>query len=424
MTKSVAPSLDELLMSEDPAWLWDGERSKIVWANGAGTAWFGADTLFDLLDLVFDPQEEAVQTIRKLSQTLPRGDSAKVTFEFANATKAGKTECSCHVHALADGRSGLLVCSLGNDTSIAALTPALQATALSAIPLPICVVSGSNRVIYANDAIKTIFSSPDKMDFAEDLIAASLKSGTVSAVKKVETSHGPRDIRIIARCLEASDRLADANFLLVLEDITERRSLERTLMDAATGEIEADKQEEPVAVAPAKSSEPAPARPPENRQNPQAPAQEPVKPQNKAQPQTTASQPEKEVKTSQQTFGSNVVPDVVSSTLNKLPQPLVLIDQQGTLLFANDTTVQLMAVRSWQELGQVTTLAESLAALEGEDGNISVFTADDEPLSLDVIISTFPWKNGPVWQATLSPGDDGEGADNRRTPGSKKKTLK
>ena len=56
----VAPGLDELLVSENPAWLWDGERARIVWANSAGTSWFGAETLFDLLDVVFDETEPGV----------------------------------------------------------------------------------------------------------------------------------------------------------------------------------------------------------------------------------------------------------------------------------------------------------------------------------------------------------------------------
>ncbi|HFC05027.1 MAG TPA: PAS domain-containing sensor histidine kinase, partial [Rhizobiales bacterium] len=118
------------------------------------------------------------------------------------------------------------------------------------------------------------------------------------------------------------------------------------------------------------------------------------------------------------------VPDIVSSTLNALPQPLVLIDPAGQLLFANDVAVKLMGVDSWPEIGEVTTLADALAALEGEDGSISLFTAKDEAINLDVMITAFPWKDGPVYQATLSPGSDGEEADNRRAVGSKKNTEK
>ena len=79
------------------------------------------------------------------------------------------------------------------------------------------------------------------------------------------------------------------------------------------------------------------------------------------------------------------VPEIVSATLNNLPQPLVLVDQSGHLLFANDVAVELMAVENWQAIDKITTLGDALAALEGEDGYISLFTAKDEAISLVVI---------------------------------------
>ena len=42
------------MTSDRPAWLWDAERARIVWANAAGVAWFGGETLFDLIDYLAD----------------------------------------------------------------------------------------------------------------------------------------------------------------------------------------------------------------------------------------------------------------------------------------------------------------------------------------------------------------------------------
>jgi signal transduction histidine kinase len=37
----------------EPVWLWDAERRRVLWANGAALAFFGAESLFDLIDHAF-----------------------------------------------------------------------------------------------------------------------------------------------------------------------------------------------------------------------------------------------------------------------------------------------------------------------------------------------------------------------------------
>ena len=478
---TVAPSLDELLVSDDPAWLWDGERARIVWANHAGTTWFGTETLFDLLEIVFDEDEPDVANIKKLTTRLPRGQSASVQVKFSAAATNQLLACTCYVHTLADGRSGLLVCADPVSQTANALPAAVQAMALGAFPLPVCVVSGSGDMVFSNDALQTIVPANCDADFihdlAGDLIEKSYTAGLTSGLKEVETKHGRRDVKIMARPLEKADRLADSSFLLVLEDVTERRSLERSLLEAADAGLAEDDDESQKNVAIELEISPEPStQPVEPSTAQEEPSAQPVEPSatqtepsldNEVVRALTALRLEIEKQTNQAVAQNNnidnsastkpvtakspvpekpeasavrsvavsdktrvdiSVPDIVSSTLNSLPQPLVLVDQEGNLLFANTITIELMGVNTWPEIGERTTLGDAIAALDGEDGSISLFTAKDEPISLDVIMSTFPWKDGPVYQATLSPGSDGEEADNRRAVDSghsaQKKTLK
>ena len=58
-----APTLDELRDVPEAAWLWDPARARIVWANPAGIAFFGGESLFDLLDRPFDLEEPGVERI-------------------------------------------------------------------------------------------------------------------------------------------------------------------------------------------------------------------------------------------------------------------------------------------------------------------------------------------------------------------------
>ena len=445
------PNLDQLLVSDNPAWLWDGERTRIVWANHAGTQWFGAETLFDLLEIVFDTEEPGIADIKRLTSRLPRGQSAAVKLQFSAATTNQPLACTCYVHTLADGRAGLLVCADAVTQSATALPAAVQAMALGAFPLPICVMTGSGHMVFSNDALRDLLPARADDGFidalAGDLIEKSLVGGLTTGLKSAETRHGKRDIRIISRPLEIADRLAESSFLLVLEDVTERRSLERSLLEAAEHFDDQQDVEVEVEVVPATAPEPSanvaePSAPTAREQEPSSAQldnevvraltslRQEIEKQTIHAPQSDKSEAEakpasaKSAKAEDRADISISVPDIVSSTLNSLPQPLVLVDQAGSLIFANDITVELMGVETWQDIGEKTTLGDALAALEGEDGSISLFTAKDEPVSLDVIMSTFPWKDGPVYQATLSPGSDGEEADNRRTVGSKKKLKK
>ena len=51
MVELAAPTLEDLREAPEAAWLWDGARARIVWANRPGLAFFGAESLFDLIDL-------------------------------------------------------------------------------------------------------------------------------------------------------------------------------------------------------------------------------------------------------------------------------------------------------------------------------------------------------------------------------------
>ena len=67
---------------------------------------------------------------------------------------------------------------------------------------------------------------------ADDLLARLSSTGTVSDVKRLRTKIGQRDIRLTLRKLGiAADNVAFA--MVLLDDITERRALERTISTSA-----------------------------------------------------------------------------------------------------------------------------------------------------------------------------------------------
>lgn len=423
MTSVVAPGLDELAGRESPAWLWDTERGRISWANQAGAAWFGAEGGFDLAEIIFDPADPAIALLRDIAARLQRGTSETVPVSFLAAVSKQPVACTCYVHNLADGRPGLLVSGDIGQTTAGTLPPDLQELALTAFPLPVCVLLGARSVLFTNQALQDAFAGRTDFDFAGGFIAQAHTNGTASGMCRLGDEPHRRDIRVIVRRLKRAERLADTTFLLILEDVSERKALERSLLSMAkTGLTGADllaltdKPENHQKVEVAKETGNAPPRQ-ANRPRDVAATLSHLKKTIERQ----SGQP-----SAQAGAGSDTekVPNIVRSTLNSLPQPLVLIDHDGEMLFANDVAVDLLEASNWRELAERTTLADAIAALEGEDGEISLFTLNDEPVSFDVLLTSFPWQDGPVLQATLSPAHDGEQADNRRAPGSKKKLKK
>ena len=108
MADVATPTLEDLRNVPEAAWLWDAGRARIVWANPAGIAFFGGASLFDLIDRPFDEQEPGVETMMGLSRSLHRGQVETVELSFPSAAAEGPVTCRCMIHALADGRPGVL----------------------------------------------------------------------------------------------------------------------------------------------------------------------------------------------------------------------------------------------------------------------------------------------------------------------------
>ena len=76
---SATPGLNDIEASSEPGWLWDPERHRVLWANEAAIAFLGGDTLFDVVDRLFDPSEPAV--------------AALVRPELSNLNRVAETVC-------------------------------------------------------------------------------------------------------------------------------------------------------------------------------------------------------------------------------------------------------------------------------------------------------------------------------------------
>ncbi|HHI81681.1 MAG TPA: PAS domain-containing protein, partial [Rhizobiales bacterium] len=420
MTKTCAPSLDDLLALQNPAWLWDGDRSRIVWANRAAVDWFGCQSMFEVLDVVFSPDEPSVRELDRIAARLPRGEKVVTALSFSSAISRRAANFACHVHSLADGRTGLLVVMEGDEAVTGALDPQTGMAALMHLPSPLAVIYGSGAVMFENAALSKLFGEApggglsalvNDDGFFDRFVTGAFKAGLVSGIETLETSLGERALQIVVQVLEQKSRIAGTTFLLTFEDITERRALEKSLLTvrqpASTREDARPQAADDKAAALSDIKQ-------KIEEHTDRAAKKQARPDEAGADRVAEIKDDSPAQKAGEGDDDIDVPEIVSGTLNRLPQPIVVFNDSngsGKILFANNVAVELFGARDWRELDEKTTLASALAALEGEDGSLSLFDLKDNVILLDVIVSTFPWKGGAVFQATLTPTTPEEEAD-------------
>jgi PAS domain S-box-containing protein len=104
------PRLAALATSAWPAWLWSADGSRILWANAAGAAIFGAAAVGALTQRRFDVRDTAAAQIIRLAATLP--SSAQERLERLRGFSAGfgrALTCVCSRIVVAEGNAAVLV---------------------------------------------------------------------------------------------------------------------------------------------------------------------------------------------------------------------------------------------------------------------------------------------------------------------------
>jgi PAS domain S-box-containing protein len=417
-----APSLDDLNTLRAPAWLWDGDRLRVVWANPAGVAFFGCSSLYDLVDIPFDEHDAGVARVRELAGQVRRGESWQEVVSFASAVSDEPFSASFHVHALADGRSGLLVVAdqglpdANAEPDVAGLK---SAGIIETLPVALIVCDEDGAVRSANAAARAIWrgdvpGSLDAMmdgDDARALLIRAGRAGVAGTTARLDTGWGKRAFRLLARHLDGAQ--GDDGFSLVLEDITDRQALRQTTQAEAAAAGVAK------VAGPVASSSGASTRPPSPDTSSSlerirtaieaagldaqdAPASndtssaEPAMTDAPAEHQPPASPP---ASTSPAASGFDVAP-IVRKALSAVRKAVVLY-RGGKLVYANAAAASLFGHDHEDALADRHDIASALAGIEGKSGRISVASKRDDLVELEIEKSTFPWNDGAIPLAVL-----------------------
>jgi PAS domain S-box-containing protein len=379
LTRPEAPTLEDLRTLASPAWLWDGARGRIVWANPAGVAYFGGESLFDLIDRPFDLAEPGVEQITALSKKLSRGQVESALLHFPSSGHTVPLPCHCTIHALADGRAGLLVTASSPSDGTNEIPTEKLALAFDLLPTAAAFMGREGSLHRLNAAARLLLGADQRASLnalvedsslAEDLLTRLASTGTVSDVRRLRTKIGQRDIRLTLQKLDtAADPVAFA--MVLLDDITERRALERTIsnrpQDAkpqlGAAETEAFHQLGKVLNESVVVQKPAPEKP----------RRKPV-----------------------------VIPRPVTTAIDKLGHA-VLISKNGQVHHANPKALEIFGYGSVDDLINDDTVWTYFSTLGQSVPMATLALENGREVSFAAQLSEVAWQNGPARQFILKP---------------------
>ena len=104
------PRLASLATREGPAWLWSADGSRILWANAAGAAIFGAATTSACAKRRFHASELPAAQVIRLAATLPSGGQERLERLRGLGGAMGRPlTCICSRIVAEDGRGAVLI---------------------------------------------------------------------------------------------------------------------------------------------------------------------------------------------------------------------------------------------------------------------------------------------------------------------------
>ena len=374
-------SLEDLRQSDDAAWLWDGKRGRLVWANAPGIQAFGGTSVFDLIDRPFDPSEPALLVLADLVRNLARGESQSCELQFPSLGDKAIFSCKATLHALADGRDGVLViCPKPKSAAIE-----IGFSAFTEMPVAAVYFTPDGKFAQANLAAAQIFDAKAHGGFhqlvlnparARQLLERLQASPLVSSIEEISGLTGKREARLTLR------RLSDVTGpygLLVLDDITERRQMERSLTVGST-------------VPPAPTLDDRAAFEAVGKAVNDAVNEVPA-----AVPKSKAVVLAKPVDPSPKAKVALDVPPQVRAIFERKDEIFAIV-QNGKAVFASLGLMSLLQHSSMEELSADTLFWERLQAVRSPVNRLEVVTASGEFIFVDVKPGKTPWRGGEAMQ--------------------------
>jgi signal transduction histidine kinase len=147
------PRLAALATGAWPAWLWSADASRVLWANAAGAALFGAADTRECVQRRFDINNPAAAQIVRLAATLPSAGPPRLERLRGFGLGFGRVlTCACSRLVLDDGKAAVLVAA--TEPAGPALSLAERVRRLFGDDEPLAVFAADGALIHAAAAAR------------------------------------------------------------------------------------------------------------------------------------------------------------------------------------------------------------------------------------------------------------------------------
>ncbi|MFM6830979.1 MAG: ATP-binding protein [Novosphingobium sp.] len=234
-----------------PVWIYDVDRARMTWANPAGLAFWGADSVEALCARDFNPEGRGTAArLENLRRALERGESRDERWTFYPGGQPAMRDCRLSGVRLADGRTGLLV-DAGESTAAAGdFTYELRAIeAVRQSPLMISLMSEGGHWLMHNPAAEALMARLGLVNIPNydnylALFAVPDQARRLRA-KAIAKGHAQATLRLGGKALRMHDVLMRAvrdpvsgrlSLMISQQDVTRSHRLEQRLHKALARE--------------------------------------------------------------------------------------------------------------------------------------------------------------------------------------------
>ncbi len=147
------PRLAATATSPWPAWLWSADASRILWANAAGAALFGAADTRECVQRRFDSNNPAAAQIIRLAATLPSAGPPRLERLRGFGLGFGRAlTCTCSRLVGPDGKAAVLIA--GTEPAGPALSLAERVRRLFGDDEALAVFAADGALVHATEAAR------------------------------------------------------------------------------------------------------------------------------------------------------------------------------------------------------------------------------------------------------------------------------
>ena len=147
------PRLAATATSPWPAWLWSADASRMLWANAAGAALFGAADTHECVQRRFDSNNPAAAQIVRLAATLPSAGPPRLERLRGFGLGFGRAlTCACSRLVVTDGKAAVLIAA--TEPAGPALSLAERVRRLFGDDEPLAVFAANGVLVHMTEAAR------------------------------------------------------------------------------------------------------------------------------------------------------------------------------------------------------------------------------------------------------------------------------